>query len=355
MSSEATLPSVSLPTPKVRPSLRARFRRSAGALVVDGFFQGVSTFAGALPISQPHRHGLEVLRDIPYQQTGMREHLLDIYRLRERSGPLPVVFYVHGGGFRILSKDTHWLFGIAFSRRGYILVNINYRLSPQYPFPAAHEDAAAALEWTLAHIAEFGGDPTRIAFAGESAGANLATSLAIASCTPRPEPWARRIYDLGIVPRAVLPACGILQVSDTQRFGRKNRLPGLVLDRVVEVTECYLGGCQDLPRSALEMADPLLILENPTTTWTRPLPPFFAPCGTFDPIVDDTRRLEVALQRMNVTCDARYYKHETHAFHAFYPMPNARRCWQDTFSFLREHMPPTAAELDTVSAASGER
>jgi len=321
----------------VAESRRTRFRRSAGALVVDNFFQRLSSIAGALPISQPGRHGVEVLRDIPYVADGAREHLLDIYRPVDRSGPLPVVFYIHGGGFRILSKDTHWLFGIAFAKHGYLVVNINYRLAPRHAYPGAHEDAALALEWAVNHVAEYGGDPTRIAFAGESAGANLAASLALATCTVRPEPWAQQVHSLGIVPKAVLPACGIFEVSNTRRFS--GRVPTLILDRLTEVTDAYLGGAQ----STFEMANPLLILEDPNTEWARPLPPFFAPCGTFDPLVDDTRRLEKALGKLGVVCDARYYKYETHAFHAFYPLPNARRCWQDTWTFLDQHMPADVA------------
>lgn len=311
----------------------------AGAAVVDAFFQSLSAAGGSLPMAQPKRHGVEVLRDIPYLDDGKKEHLLDIYRPLKSTGPLPVIFYVHGGGFRILSKDTHWLFGLAYAKRGYILVNINYRLSPKHAFPAAHEDSAAALEWTLKHIAEYGGDPSRIAFAGESAGANLALSLAIAACTQRPEPWAKRIHELGVVPRAVLPACGIFQVSDTKRFASNPKIPTLILDRVMEVTESYLGAALQLDPNGLEMADPLLILENPQTKWERPLPPMFAPCGTWDPLLDDTRRLEKVLGKLGVEHDIRYYDHETHAFHAFYPLPGARRCWADTWNFMAKYLP----------------
>jgi acetyl esterase len=317
----------------------------AGAAVVDAFFNGISAAGGSLPIAQPKRHGVEVLRDIPYQDDGKPEHLLDIYRPLERSGPLPVIFYMHGGGFRILSKDTHWIFGLAYAKRGYILVNINYRLSPRHAFPAAHEDSAAALEWVLKHIAEYGGDPTRMAFAGESAGANLALSLTIAACSPRPEPWAKRVHDLGFVPQAVLPACGIFQVSDTKRFAANPKIPSVVLDRLTEVTEAYLGTLLHLDPNAFEMANPLLILENPETKWERPLPPMFVPCGTWDPLLDDTRRLEKALQRLGVACDAKYYKFETHAFHAFYPLPGARRCWADTWKFLGRFLPAAGTPL----------
>ena len=82
------------------------------------------------------------------------EHLLDIYRSTVHPPPWPVVLYVHGGGFRILSKDTHWLMGLIFARRGYLVFNINYRLAPRHTFPAALQDAAAAYAWVVRHAAE---------------------------------------------------------------------------------------------------------------------------------------------------------------------------------------------------------
>ena len=90
-----------------------RARRVAGSLLAEGLFEGSARGAALLPASRPSRHGVLVERDLPYQQSGRREHTLDLYRPAVASGPLPVVLYVHGGGFRILSKDTHWVFGLS--------------------------------------------------------------------------------------------------------------------------------------------------------------------------------------------------------------------------------------------------
>jgi acetyl esterase len=313
-------------------SFRDRLRQRVGALVVDNLFRGLATVGRMHPKARPARHRAEVIRDRAYSDSGLEEHRLDIYRPTDpaRPGPWPVVLYAHGGGFRILSKDTHWIMGLAFARNGYLVFNINYRLAPKYPFPAALSDAANAYAWVIKNAAAYGGDLSRLIVAGESAGANLATALTVAACYKRDEPWAQTVWNAGVTPRAAIPACGILQVSDTQRFMRRKNLSPFLADRIMEVNNCYLKPSTESQR---DLADPLVVLEKAGKP-DRPLPPFFVPVGTADPLLDDTRRLKAALDRLNVTCDARYYEGEVHAFHAMIFRKNARRCWRDLFRFL---------------------
>jgi acetyl esterase len=310
-------------------------RRRVGAAVVDNFFSGAARLGRAVPLAHPRLHGVEVLNDVPYLGSGLPEHRLDIYRPRDRQGLLPAVLYVHGGGFRFLSKESHWLFGLLFARRGYVVFNVNYRLAPQHPFPAAVEDACRAYAWLAKNAPHYGGDPARLVVAGESAGANLATSLAIAACYQRPEAHAREVFDSGVVPRAVMPACGFLQVTDPERFAA--RLPWYLLDRLTEVTDAYLAGLQPGPAGSLDLADPLVMLERGQAP-ARPLPPFFATCGTGDPLQEDTRRLGAALARLGVPHRLTFYEGEPHAFHAFVLRSVARRHWREGFAFLEEHL-----------------
>jgi len=319
-----------------RALLRA-VRVRAGRALADGAWR-VLAQTGRLPAARPERHGVERLANLAYTDTGLAAHTLDVYRPAQRTGPLPVVLYVHGGGFRVLSKDTHWVMALAFARRGYVVVSINYRLAPLDPFPAAAQDCCAALLWTANHAARLGGDPSRIVLAGESAGANLATVLALATSYRRPEPWARQVFDEGVRASAVLPACGILQVSDVDRFARRWALSTFVRDRMGEVEEAYLGGAGLADRA---LADPLIVLERGEEP-VRPLPPFFAGVGTADVLKEDTRRLKAALDRLGVPCEARYYPGEFHAFHAFVWRPNARAFWRDTFAFLDQHVAAAA-------------
>jgi acetyl esterase len=309
-------------------------RRRAGAVLVDHIWIGLAAAGRLLPNARPERHGVEVVRDVPYVEGGAPEHVLDVYRPTGGAGPWPVVLYIHGGGFRLLSKDTHYVMGLAFARRGYLVLNISYRLAPRHRFPAGAMDVAAAYRWALEHARELGGDPARIVVAGESAGANLATVLAIASCWPRPEPWAREIFELGRPPSAVVAACGLLQVRDSDRFRRGPRpMPLFFHDHIAHIEDSYLGRDARVDDPALDLADPLVVLERAGTP-ARPLPPFFAPVGTRDPVADDTRRLAAALRRLGVPYDAPEYEGETHAFHALVFLRNARRCWSHTYRFL---------------------
>ena len=332
-----------------------------GAAVVDGFFNGFSRLARLHPKASPARHAVEHLRDIRYHDDAggprLREHLLDIYRpvhpSRHAPPPWPIVFYVHGGGFRILSKDTHWIMGLGFARRGYIVFNVSYRLAPKHRYPAAIEDVCRAFEWVMENAERYGGDPSRVVLAGESAGANLATSLAITLAYEREEPFAREAFATGVVPKAVVPACGVFQVSDMARLRR--RKPGMssfIADRLAEVESAYLGA--DAASCSRDLADPLLFFERGEKP-SRPIPPFFLPVGTRDPLLPDTRRMAIALRSLGVEAVDTYYPGELHAFHALVMRASAQKCWRDTFAFLDAHvpnMPPNVPDVPKAATVS---
>lgn len=107
---------------------------------------------------------------------------LRIYTPRE-TGPgekPPVLVWFHGGGFVIGDLDTHdSACRMLANQADCLVVSVDYRLAPEHKFPAAVEDCEAALKWVSLHVAEIGGDPARIAVGGDSAGANLATVVAI--------------------------------------------------------------------------------------------------------------------------------------------------------------------------------
>ena len=349
------------PALKASPRSSAALRRLRGkvAHTISSTFLRTLAHAGRLhPRARPARHGVEVERDLRYRRGAGPDHVLDIYRPIGRPGPLPVVFYVHGGAFQILSKDTHWMMGLAFARHGYLVVNISYRLAPRHRFPAAIDDVCAAWLWLLRELDRLGGDRDRIVVAGESAGGNLIAALTVATCQRRAEPYARAVYDAGVVPRAAMPFCALLEVSRSERFGQRRPLPTWLDGMMRSVHDAYLGHA---PPADCDLADPLCVFERAgmagaAPAFSRPLPPFFAPVGTRDPLLDDTRRLEKALARLNVPCEARYYPDEIHAFHALVWRAQARACWRDALAFLDRHLrEPRPVAASAPSAAHRSR
>ncbi len=98
--------------------------------------------------------------------------------LRARPGAPPVgplLVFFHGGGFWCGDLDTHdALCRFLAEQAGVRVLSVDYRLGPEHPFPAAHDDAVAAYAWTVEHAAELGADPARLGVGGDSAGGNLA-------------------------------------------------------------------------------------------------------------------------------------------------------------------------------------
>ncbi|MBA3068165.1 MAG: alpha/beta hydrolase [Hyphomonas sp.] len=95
-------------------------------------------------------------------------------------GPFPVIVHFHGGGFILGDLDTHDAQCRLLCREaGCIVMAVDYRLGPEHPYPAAHEDCFAALRWAGAKATTFGGDAGRIGLAGDSAGGHLALYCAL--------------------------------------------------------------------------------------------------------------------------------------------------------------------------------
>lgn len=337
--------------PSLFPGRLDKIRRSVGSFLVDNTFRSLGYSTRYLPMAYPRFHGVEVIRHVPYRAGGDSAHLLDIYRPLGMSGPLPVVLYIHGGGFRILSKESHWLMALIFARSGYLVFNINYRLAPRCPYPAAHVDAADAYQFVVENAARYGGDIGRLVLAGESAGANLVTSLTLATCYRLAEPCASNLFDLGVVPAAVAPACGILEVSNCVRYEGRRGVGRFLVDRIMEVEEAYLRH-SSYGQDDHDFANPLRILERGETP-LRALPPFFVPCGSWDPLLDDSRRLSRVLSQMGVRCEAKVYPRGIHAFHALIWQGIARQCWRDQLQFLREVLTPSAERITLTGAPLG--
>ena len=118
----------------------------------------------------------DVKRDIPYVEKADKLQALDVYS-PQNAQSLPVVFWIHGGGWQTGDKEDVQLKPQAFMDKGFVFVSINYRLMPGVDMAAIVRDIAKSIHWVHDHIAEYGGDPKSLFIMGHSAGAQLAALI----------------------------------------------------------------------------------------------------------------------------------------------------------------------------------
>ncbi|WP_254604978.1 alpha/beta hydrolase [Sphingomonas bacterium] len=138
-------------------------------------------------------------QDMPYGSDPMQ--YARIYKPTAASGaPMPVIVYYHGGGWVIADVNTYDAAPRLLSKQlNAIVVSVEYRHAPEAKFPAQHDDAFAAYRWVLQNAQSWGGDPAKLALAGESAGGNLAVATAIYA---RDNNLAKPVHVLAVYPIA---------------------------------------------------------------------------------------------------------------------------------------------------------
>jgi arylformamidase len=121
---------------------------------------------------------LKLKRDVPYAEPADPRQKVDIYA-PEGARNLPVVFWIHGGGWQTGDRTNVQVKPQAFVDRGFVFVSTGYRLLTNVEMGTIFRDIARSVRWVHEHIAEYGGDPTRILVMGHSAGAQLAALICI--------------------------------------------------------------------------------------------------------------------------------------------------------------------------------
>lgn len=218
-----------------------------------------------------------------------------IYTPKANATPLPVIVYFHGGGWVIADIDTYDASARALSQGAQaIVVSAEYRRAPEHRFPAAHDDAIAAYEWTLKNAASFGGDPKRVAVAGESAGGNLALNVAIAA---REKGLTVPVHQLLIYP---------VTQTDMQTRSYVEWANAKPLDRasMVWFVEKAL-------RTPADRADPRISLIDANL---RGLAPTTIVLAEIDPLRSDGELLAEHLGVAGVEVDQKLYTGVTHEF-----------------------------------------
>jgi acetyl esterase len=156
------------------PTEIAQRIRAHGAVLDMPFTQSIY----APLLRSQRRDGVTVTNDVAYGNDP--RHRIDIYRPQSAAtGSVPVILFMHGGGFVRGDKSEKENIGLYFADKGYLVVVANYRLAPQHVWPSGAEDVIALYEWVVDNIAAYGGDASHIFLAGESAGAAHVATAAL--------------------------------------------------------------------------------------------------------------------------------------------------------------------------------
>jgi acetyl esterase len=234
-----------------------------------------------------------------------------VYR-PEVDGPVPTVVFFHGGGFVIGDLDTHdGVCRLLSKDVGAVVVSVDYRLAPEHRFPAAVEDADAALRWVVDHVDEYGGDRARIAVAGDSAGGNLAAVAAQLAHADGIELAAQLL---------VYPAVDFLSDDYPSRIENAEGY-FLTLKDSHWFAEQYTGHRAADPRDVEFASDRRLSpLLAPSLAG---LPPAIVATAEYDPLRDEGDAYAAALEKAGVRVDHRCFPGLIHGFYGLEQMSPA--------------------------------
>ncbi|MGD9941755.1 MAG: alpha/beta hydrolase [Burkholderiaceae bacterium] len=231
-----------------------------------------------------------------------------IYRPATAEHPLPTVLFFHGGGFVLGSVELMDDIGRKLCRDlRAVVVSVEYRLAPEHPFPAAHDDALAAATWMLDHVHELGGDARRAAIAGESAGANLATAAAL-SLRSRAGALAAQLL---VVP-------GVDLARDLKRIAASGRdYPMLDARDLADIARLYIGTTPQ--RAASFPASPARAAS------LAGAPPAVIVVAGHDPLRDEGLAYADRLRADGVPVQVLDFPDMFHPFFGFFSMSDAAR------------------------------
>lgn len=238
------------------------------------------------------------------------------------SGPHPVLVYFHGGGWVSGSPSTHRKLGRQFAEAGFLTLNLDYRLAPEYPYPAAVEDGLLAVRWAEQNAARYGGDASRLAVGGDSAGGNLAAAVSVALAE---EGQAQKV-------KAALLIYGVFNLKAALQEPSGVSPISLNPEDLRMMAWAYLG--EDLPESLLihPRVSPALGVQ------AGAFPPSFLVAGTLDPLLPQSQEMARALQRAGVEHELRVFESMPHAFLQMSSLPECGQGIELACQFLRRYL-----------------
>ncbi|NRA04411.1 MAG: alpha/beta hydrolase [Myxococcales bacterium] len=236
-------------------------------------------------------------------------------------GPHPVLVYLHGGGWICGSPATHRKLGYRFAEAGFLVLNVDYRMAPEHPFPTPFEDCVAAIRWAHTECARWGGDPARLAVGGDSAGGNLSAAAAAA------------LAGDPACPRAALLIYGVFDFASMgdMPVPEMPQGPELPADAGEKMVELMVGSYLGSEGREERMRDPRV---SPLHAAAK-LPPSHVVVGSADPLVAQAESLVKALEAEGVAHEHFVDADMPHGYVQMEFLPAARPAIERMVEFLR--------------------
>ncbi len=272
--------------------------------------------------------GVTVHRDLIYGRVGERELPLDLYLPPDTSSPVPVVIWVHGGGWRGGSKGNGGR-ALNMTRRGFAVVDVEYRLSGEALFPAQIEDCKTAVRWVRANAKKYNLDPDRIGAWGSSAGGHLVAMMGLTH-----DENVFETDDLSQYSSQVQAICNWFGPTD---FLRMNDFEGRIDHDAADSPESRLIG------GPIQENKEKVAAANPITYVSKNDPPMLIMHGDKDLSVpyNQSELLYAAMQKAGL--DVTLYK-VVNAGHGFgnATQDSAASLFEMSAQFLEKHLMPLA-------------
>ena len=240
--------------------------------------------------------GVTRVANVPYADEGRNDSTLDIYYPSVTSEPLPVVLWVHGGGWVLGDKADIADYAVQLAKQGYVVVSMNYALAPDTTYPTPVIQTNQALMYVKNHVSEYQGDPENIFLAGNSAGAQIASQTAAVVTNPS----LAKLMNItpSVQPeelRGVLLFCGPYNLSTVAETG-------FPLIRTFLWSYTGVKTFEDYPRLN-EMSTVLQVNEA--------YPPAFITSGNDDPLTSQSIELAQVLKRLDVDTETLFFSNSS--------------------------------------------
>lgn len=232
-------------------------------------------------------------------------------------GPFPVLVFIHGGGW-VINEPRHYhaVCQELAAGAGCVVVSIDYRLAPEHRAPAAAHDSIAAVGWVLDHAGEIGGDASRVAVGGDSAGGNLSAVVA--------QHFGPRLVAQLLIYPAVDMTASFPSIEENAE--------GLFLTK--QHMEWFMGHYLD--ESGIDTTDPIVSPLYAGDDVLAATAPAFVLTAEFDPLRDEGEAYAAKLESLGVPTTVKRYAGMIHAFYVMRLVtPTAGEAIEDSIEFLR--------------------